>query len=98
MFEKAYYIYIMTNKRNNVFYTGVTNNLFRRIYEHKGKVVPGFTSKYNINKLVYYEKFDNQYDAICREKQVKKWRREKKIWLIEEINPKWQDLSNQILE
>jgi putative endonuclease len=90
--DKHYYIYIMTNKRNTVLYTGVTNNLIRRVYEHKQKLVDGFTKKYNITKLVYYEMFDNIENAISREKQIKGGSRQKKIELINNLNRKWRDL------
>jgi len=83
----------MTNKGNSVLYTGVTNNLERRVYEHKNKVVDGFTGRYNINKLVYFEEYNNINDAIAREKQIKGGSRKKKIELIEKDNPKWRDLS-----
>ncbi|HEY6040991.1 MAG TPA: GIY-YIG nuclease family protein [Anaerolineae bacterium] len=89
---KNYYVYIMTN-RSRTFYTGVTNNLERRVYEYKHKLVKGFTRQYNITMLVYYEMFGDIRDAIEREKQVKDWRREKKIALIESMNPEWRDLS-----
>ena len=89
---KTYYVYIMTNK-SRTLYTGVTNNLERRVYEHKHKIIPGFMSKYNITKLVYYEETDNINVAIAREKQIKGWLRAKKIALIESENPKWKDLS-----
>lgn len=91
---RKYYVYIMTNKRNTVLYTGVTNNLFERVFQHKNKLVEGFTKKYNINKLVYYEEFDNAYDAISREKQIKGGSRKKKIDLIESMNKEWKDLSD----
>lgn len=91
--ERYYYVYIMTNKRNTVLYTGVTGNLESRILQHKNKEIEGFTSKYNINKLVYYEEFDNAYEAILREKQIKGGSRKKKIQLIESINKEWEDLS-----
>ena len=84
---KQYYIYILTNQYNTVFYVGVTNNLIRRVYEHKNKLVKGFTSKYNINKLVYYEVFSDVREAIYREKQIKSWSRNKKIEMIEKFNP-----------
>jgi putative endonuclease len=90
--NKEYYVYIMTNK-SRTLYTGVTNNLERRVYEHKHKLMPGFTSKYNITKLVYYEAGDNINVAITREKQIKGWLRAKKIALIESVNPEWRDLS-----
>ncbi|MBI5409042.1 MAG: GIY-YIG nuclease family protein [Nitrospirae bacterium] len=87
-----YYVYIMTNK-SKTLYIGVTSNLSKRIYEHKQKLVPGFTSKYNINKLVYYEATSDIKAAINREKQLKGWLRSKKIALIESVNPEWRDLS-----
>ncbi len=74
-------------------YVGMTNNLERRVYEHKQKLIKGFTSKYNIHKLVYFEQFSNAQDAIAREKQIKKWRREKKNNLVMTLNPEWKDLS-----
>lgn len=83
----------MTNK-SKTLYVGITNNLERRVYEHKNKLIKGFTNKYNINKLVYYETFDNAGDAIKREKQIKGWLRIKKIELIESINPEWKNLSD----
>jgi len=95
--QKQYYIYILINKINTVLYVGVTNNLARRVYEHKEKLNPNsFTSKYNVNRLVYYEIFNNSYDAISREKQIKAGSRVKKINLIKSINPQWQDLFNEL--
>ena len=88
-----YYVYILTNKSNRVLYIGVTNNLQRRVYEHKEKLIEGFTSKYNVNKLVYYENTVDIKVAIEREKTLKKWARKKKEWLIEQYNPDWRDLS-----
>ena len=87
-----YYVYIMTNK-SRTLYTGVTNDLERRVYEHKHKLVPGFTSKYNITRLAWYESFANVEEAIESEKRIKGWRRSKKITLIESKNPDWEDLS-----
>lgn len=87
-----YYVYIMTN-HSKTLYTGVTNDLKRRVYEHKSKLIPGFTSKYNINKLVYFEETPDINSAITREKQIKGWLRRKKIDLIESVNPEWKDLS-----
>ena len=84
-----YYVYIITNKENKVLYTGVTNNLERRIYEHKNKIIKGFTSKYNVNKLVYFEETKDVNEAIAREKEIKGWRRSKKVALIERVNPAW---------
>ncbi|MCK4908513.1 MAG: GIY-YIG nuclease family protein [Planctomycetes bacterium] len=97
MEEKRYCIYIMTNKRNSVLYTGVTSNLKKRIYDHKKKIVEGFTKKYNVNKLVYYEIFNEVQSAIKREKQIKAGSRNKKNELIEKLNPKWNDLYYGIL-
>ncbi len=87
-----YYVYILTN-RSKTLYTGVTNDLIRRVYEHKQKLIPGFTQKYNIDKLVYYEETVDVTAAIAREKQIKGWLRVKKIALIESMNPQWHDLS-----
>lgn len=89
---KHYFVYILTNK-SRTFYVGMTNNLERRMSEHKQKLVEGFTKKYNITLLVYYETYPDVNAAIAREKQVKDWRREKKIALVESLNPEWQDLS-----
>lgn len=93
---KQYYLYIITNKRDTTFYTGVTNNLKRRAYEHKGKLVPGFTKKYDLCKLVYYEVFDSIKNAIAREKQIKAGSRQKKIGLINSMNPEWRNLYDEI--
>ena len=89
---KQYYVYIMTNK-SRTLYTGVTNDLERRVYEHKQKLVPGFTARYNITRLVYFEATEDVQAAIVREKQIKGWLRRKKIALIESANPRWEDLS-----
>lgn len=97
MNNKQAYIYILFNKRNGTLYTGVTSNLVKRVWEHKQKIVEGFTQKYNIDKLGYYEIFDDILKAIEREKQIKSGSRTKKIKLIESINPNWQDLYNTIL-
>ncbi len=96
MSQKQYCMYIMTNKTNTVLYTGVTGNLPKRIYEHKNKVVEGFTKKYNIMKLVYYEIFDSPSAAIQREKQIKGGSRKKKIDLIRSNNPGFKDLSDSL--
>ncbi len=90
--ERQYYIYIMTNKNNSVLYTGMTNDLARRVLEHKEKKKKGFTSRYNAIKLVYYEIFATAYDAIAREKQIKAGSRKKKLDLINSVNPEWKDL------
>jgi len=92
---RQYYVYIMTNWNNKVLYIGVTGHLQWRVYEHKNKLVKGFTSKYNVNKLVYYEEYQYIEDAIRREKQLKRWRRSKKEWLINNMNPQWNDLSSE---
>ena len=89
---KTYYVYIMTNY-SGTLYTGVTNNLERRVYEHKHRLILGFTSKYNITKLVYFEEGNDVNVALAREKQIKGWLRSKKIALIESGNPEWRDLS-----
>jgi putative endonuclease len=88
---EMYYVYIMTNK-SKTLHTGVTNNLERRVYEHKHKLVAGFTSKYNITKLVYFEETNDVQVALAREKQIKGWLRSKKVALIEAENPEWRDL------
>jgi putative endonuclease len=89
---KLYYVYILTNAYNNVLYTGVTNDLERRCYEHKQKIIKGFTQKYNVDKLVYFEKFEFIDLAISREKQIKGYSRTKKITLITNFNKRWQEL------
>ena len=95
--ERRYYVYIMTNQVRTL-YVGVTNNLVRRVYEHKRKLVPGFTSKYNLTWLAYYEEISEVASAIAREKQVKGWRRSKKVELIESMNPRWKDLALEWFE
>jgi putative endonuclease len=94
--EKQFCVYIMTNKSNTVLYTGVTNDIIRRVYEHKQKLTKGFTSRYNITKLVYYEATTDINGAIAREKQIKGGSRRKKIALIESINPEWKDLLEDL--
>ncbi|MBR5343199.1 MAG: GIY-YIG nuclease family protein [Oscillospiraceae bacterium] len=89
----AYYVYILTNWNDQVMYIGVTNDLQRRLYEHRHHLVEGFTSKYNVHKLVYFEQTTDVKSAIEREKQLKGWRRERKNELVETINPAWKDLS-----
>ena len=88
-----YYVYILTNKRHNVLYTGITNNLDKRVFDHKTKQNEGFTSKYNVDKLVYYEITEDINSAIEREKQIKAGPRKKKIELIDSMNPEWKDLA-----
>ena len=90
-----YYTYILTNKSNTVVYTGVTGDLERRLFEHKNKLIDGFTARYNVTKLVYYTSSSNIDDAIAYEKVIKGWRREKKNQLIESVNPTWKDLSEE---
>ena len=92
--EHRYYVYLLTNKNDKVMYVGVTNNLERRVHEHKTKMVPGFTEKYNVDKLVYFEETHDVRAAIAREKEIKKWRREKKNNLVVARNPEWKDLSD----
>ncbi|MGV8058210.1 MAG: GIY-YIG nuclease family protein [Smithellaceae bacterium] len=94
--NRQFYVYIMTNKTNSVLYTGVTNDLLRRVYEHKNKLVEGFTKKYNVDKLVFYEVCKNVNSAIAREKQIKGGSRAKKIKLIENVNNSWNDLSDEL--
>lgn len=93
---KQYYVYLMTNKNNTVIYTGVTNDLKRRVYEHREKLVEGFTNKYNVTKLVYFETFDDITYAISKEKQIKGGSREKKNGLVKTLNPEWRDLYGEI--
>lgn len=93
---KRFYVYIMTNgPRSHVLYTGMTGNLARRVFEHKNKLVAGFTSRYNLTRLAFYECFAYPDSAIDREKEIKSWRRNKKIRLIESMNPRWHDLAER---
>ena len=89
----TYYVYILASKRNGTLYIGVTNNLERRIYEHKNDIVRGFAKKYKIHSLVYYEDTNDIYTALQREKQLKKWNRKWKLELIERVNPDWNDIA-----
>ena len=93
--EKTFCVYILTNKNNTVLYTGVTSDLARRMREHKGKAVDGFTKKYNVDKLVYYEVTNDAHTALSREKQIKAGSRKKKVELINSMNPDWKDLSEE---
>ena len=93
---KNMYIYIVTNHPYGALYVGVTNNLVRRIYEHKNKIMKGFTCRYGLNKLVYYEVFDSEIEAIKREKTLKRWLRDWKIDLVNKFNPDWKDLYSDI--
>lgn len=97
MKNKSYYVYILTNHANTVLYTGVTSDLAARIYQHKHKLVDGFSAKYNLNKLVFYEIYEDPENAIKREKQIKAGSRQKKLDLISSINPVFSDLYDQIL-
>ena len=90
------YVYLLTNKHNNVLYIGVTTDLIRRIYEHKDKLIKGFSQKYNVDRLVYYEACTNIVDAIRREKQLKGWTRKRKDALVDILNPKWDDLYQSL--
>jgi len=94
---KSYYIYILASRRNGTLYIGITNDLVRRIYEHKNDLVKGFTEKYGVHTLVHYEQYEDVESAIQREKQLKCWHRKWKIRLIEERNPEWKDLYDEIL-
>ena len=94
----AYYVYILASKRNGTLYIGMTNNLVRRVWEHKNDVVEGFTRKYGVHRLVWYEVADNPQAAITREKQLKKWNRAWKLELIEAKNPEWKDLYDEIAQ
>jgi len=91
---KTYYVYILASKRNGTLYIGVTNNLERRLYEHRNNLIEGFTNKYNVHNLVYYEDVNDIQAALQREKQLKRWTRKWKLELIEKVNPAWRDLAN----
>ena len=97
MNDQTYYVYIMASRRNGTLYVGVTNDLIRRVYEHKNDLVEGFTDKYRVHKLVYWEQSENIESAIEREKQLKHWKRKWKLTLIEEHNAGWHDLYEQLL-
>jgi putative endonuclease len=98
MRSKYYYVYILSSQRNGTLYIGVTNNLARRVWEHKHQLVKGFTNRYEVHHLVYFETHENAESAIVREKQIKKWNRLWKLHLIEEKNPSWRDLYRDILK
>ncbi len=93
---KQYFVYILASRKNGTLYVGVTNDLIKRIYEHKNNLVKGFTAKYNVHKLVYYEIHEDITQAIIREKQLKNWKRIWKLELIEKDNPNWEDLYNSL--
>jgi putative endonuclease len=92
----AYYVYLLASQRNGTLYIGVTNDLVRRVHEHKSKLTPGFTRLYDVDRLVWFETYDDPENAIVREKEIKKWPRAWKLRLIEESNPHWVDLYAQI--
>ena len=92
---KQYYVYILTNRHNRVLYIGVTNNLERRMFEHKNKMAEGFTKKYNLTRLIYFESTNDIRSALDREKQLKNWHRDWKISLINNFNPEWKDLAER---
>ena len=92
-----YYVYLLASQRNGTLYLGVTRDLIRRVYQHKTKATPGFTSQYGVQCLVWFETYDDPTNAITREKEVKKWRRAWKLELIEEANPSWRDLYDDII-
>jgi len=94
---KYYYVYILASKKNGTLYTGVTGDLIKRVYQHKKDLIPGFTNKYGVHKLVYFEQHGDIINAIIREKQIKKWRRDWKINLIERNNPEWRDLYYELV-
>jgi len=94
--DRNYCVYVLTNRVGSVLYIGVTNDLQRRLWEHKTHALPGFTERYQVNRLVYYESTTNISAALEREKQLKRWNRDKKEWLISMLNPHWNDLSESI--
>ena len=94
--DRHYYVYILANCRRGVLYVGLTNDLVRRVTTHKLKIVPGFTQKYGVVLLVYYEEYSSIQEARARERSVKRWRREWKFKLIEDLNPEWKDLSTEL--
>jgi len=97
MNSSQYYVYLLASKRNGTLYLGVTSNLIKRVYEHKNNLVSGFTQKYKVHNLVYYETTDDINSAITREKQLKRWKRAWKIGLIEKSNPEWRDLYIELI-
>lgn len=92
MSKNSYYVYILASKRNGVLFIGITHDLYKQVFHHKQEIIPGFAQKYHVNRLVYFENFDNFEEAIYREKCLKDWRRQWKISLIEKQNPLWEDL------
>jgi putative endonuclease len=93
----SYYVYILASRRNGTLYLGVTNDLVRRLSEHKGKLVPGFTRKYGVDKLVYFEEYASILEARARERTLKRWQRAWKLELIEKMNPQWRDLTDELM-
>ncbi len=93
-----YYVYILASRRNGTLYVGVTNNLIKRVYEHRNDLVEGFTKKYGVHRLVYYEQCEDVKSAIEREKRLKAWKRRWKLRLIEEMNPEWNDLYDELVK
>ncbi len=96
--ERNYFVYIMASKKNGTLYIGVSGDLIRRVFEHRNDLVEGFTKKYGVRKLVYYEHTNDVHGAIQREKMLKKWSRQWKIELIEKVNPDWHDLYNELIK
>jgi putative endonuclease len=94
--KHSYFVYILASRRNGTLYVGVTNDLIRRISEHKGKFVPGFTRKYGVDKLVYFEEYTSILEARARERSLKRWSRAWKLALIEKANPQWRDLTEEL--
>ena len=90
--NESYYVYILTTRKNTVLYTGITNNVIQRVWQHKERLIEGFTKKYSVNKLVHFEEYKNAQEAIHHEKCIKKWKRDWKVKLIETTNPEWKDL------
>ena len=95
---KTFYVYLVTNRSRVVLYTGITNSLMRRVWQHQNGEIEGFTKTYSVNRLIYYERFNEPGDAIAREKEIKGWRRAKKNALVETMNPKWADLSSMLFQ
>jgi putative endonuclease len=96
--SRSFYVYLLASRKHGTLYLGVTNNLVRRVYEHKTKAVPGFTKRHNVDRLIWFEIYDDALTAIAREKELKKWRRDWKVRLIEESNPNWVDLYEGIAQ
>ncbi len=98
MQTKQYYVYLMASRKNGTLYVGVTNDLVRRTYEHRENIIEGFTKKYGVHMLVYYEVHRDVSEALLREKRIKKWERKWKLQLINEVNPKWKDLYDDLIQ